>query len=67
MTEVEADVAEYRGSTLAERWRACEVVCSSLAMLAHWPAERRARYLEEREPPHPSYAGIMARLRAEAR
>ena len=63
--EVEADVADYRGTSLKERWQATQVVCSSLSMLASWPAERRARYLEDREEPHPSYAGIVARLRGE--
>ncbi len=60
--EVEEDIAAYREASLTERLRDLVLVCrSSTKMLAANP--HPARILRATEPPHPSYAGIMHRLR----
>lgn len=60
--EVEDDVGPYRGSSLEERLRDLVLVCRSatkmLATNPHW-----ARILRATDPPHPTYDGIMRRLR----
>lgn len=65
--EVEADVTDARACTPAERWAQLERLTSVLSWLRASGQTDLARVLELREPPHPSYAGIVARLRAERR
>lgn len=60
---VEADVADARSMTPAERWTALVGLCRSLAWLELRSPEERARVLEWRDPPHPTYSEIMRRLR----
>ncbi|MCW8140598.1 MAG: hypothetical protein KIT58_16990 [Planctomycetota bacterium] len=62
--EVEADVAEARGLGPGERWRQLERLSGVLAWVGAGGALDRARVLEHRDPPHPTYAAIIARLRA---
>lgn len=63
--EVEADVADARACTPAERWAQLERLTGVLAWLRSSGQTDLARVVEHRDPPHPSYAGIVARLRAE--
>ncbi len=63
--EVEADVADHRDLTPSERWRLLVGLCRSIPWLINSanPPEVVARILEDREPPHPSYHELVARLR----
>jgi len=56
------DVAPYRGMSLEEKGRAVEAVCRSAAAILTARPDRDA-VIALRDPPHPSYAVIMARLR----
>lgn len=60
---IESDVAEHRQQTPAERWRILELLSSTMDWLRVRPAEERARVLEWRDPPHPSYRELLERLR----
>lgn len=62
--EAEADVAEARGATPAERWSQAVRLSRSLAWLRTRPLEQQARVLEWRDPPAESYRQLVARLRA---
>lgn len=64
--EVEADVAPHRGQSMLDSWRDVESVCRDAAFLLAAQPDRD-RLLLERDPPHPSYPGIMRRLVAERR
>jgi hypothetical protein len=62
LEDIERAVAPYRGMSPEDTWRAVDSVCRDAAfLLAAHPD--RDRILVERDPPHPSYAGIMKRLR----
>ena len=60
---IEADVADHRDQTPAERWQTLVGLLSTLSWLNCRSAEERARVLEWRDPPHPSCRGIVERLR----
>ncbi len=60
---VEQDVAELRGLSPEDSWRVVDSVCLSAADVLSMRPDR-ATVLSERDPPHPSYDAIMARLRA---
>jgi len=60
---IEIKVAPYRDATLEEMGLASTAVCRAVAaVLAARPD--RDRVLAFRDPPHPSYATIVRRLRA---
>jgi hypothetical protein len=62
--EVESDVADDRDLTPAERWRILERLSPSAEWLVEAnPPELVASLLEWRDPPHPTYREIVARLR----
>lgn len=63
---VEADVAPYRGMSPADSWRVVEALSRDAALQLSTRTDRAA-IAAERDPPHPSYAAIMARLRSERR
>lgn len=63
--EVEADVAEAWSSTPAQRWSQLERLTGAMAWLRTSGTADLARVLEHRDPPHPTYAALVARLRAE--
>lgn len=65
--EVESDVAESRAATPTERWAQLERLTSVLAWLRTSGTADPARVLELRDPPHPSYRELIARLRSERR
>lgn len=60
---VERDVAELRALTPEETWAIIDAVCLSAADVLSMRADRLAE-LDRRDPPHPSYEGVMRRLRA---
>ena len=63
---VEADVAAYRGKTPEECWR--DVVSTArVAALALALQPRALRLAALDDPPHPSYAEVMRRLRQAGR
>jgi hypothetical protein len=61
--EVEADVAEARASSPAERWRQLEQLTGVLSWLRASGTTDPARVVEWRDPPHPTYGELIARLR----
>lgn len=63
--EVEADVADARSCSPGERWSQLERLTGVLAWLRSSGQTDLARVVEFRDPPHPSYAELIARLRAE--
>ncbi len=60
---VEKDVAELRRLGPEETWRIIDSVCLSAADILSARPDRIA-VLEERTPPHPSYASVIQRLHA---
>jgi hypothetical protein len=60
---VEKDVAELRALGPEASWRVIDSVCLSVADVLSMRPDRAA-VLSESEPPHPSYAAVMSRLRA---
>lgn len=63
VAEVEADVADSRASSPTERWAQLERLTGVLGWLRTSGANL-PRVLEHRDPPHPSYALLIARLRS---
>lgn len=63
-TEVEAELEAARACSPADRWRQFEQLTGVLAWVGTGGTSDRARVLEWRDPPHPSYAAIVQRLRA---
>ena len=62
--EIEADVADARDLSPAERWRILEALSGTSDWLAAAnPPEFVGKVLGWRDPPHPSYFEIVARLR----
>lgn len=61
--EVEADVAEARAMTPLERWEALVRLSKCLSWIRTQSPEHQARVLAWRDPPAPSYAQLVARLR----
>ena len=61
---VEADVAEHRDQTPAERWKVLVTLSQSLRWWASRSELERERMLEQRDPPHPTYPDIVRRLRS---
>jgi hypothetical protein len=60
--DVESEVAPYRGKSLEDTWQDIRSVCRAAAwILAKQPD--RDKVVAGREPPHPSYRAIIARLR----
>jgi hypothetical protein len=60
---VEEDVARWRGKSLVEIGEAVSA-CSRTAIRIVEASPVRDRILANEEPPHPSYPGIIARLRS---
>ena len=61
---VEADVADHRHQTPAERWEVLVTLSQTLDWWRSRPPEERERMLDLRDPPHPSYREIIQRLRS---
>ncbi len=61
---VEADVAEHRDQTPAERWQVLVTLSRSLGWWASRSEAERGRMLDQRDPPHPTYVDIVRRLRS---
>jgi len=61
---VEADVADHRDQTPAERWQVLVTLCRTLSWWQSRPQEERERMLDSRDLPHPSYLEIVRRLRS---
>jgi hypothetical protein len=63
---VEKDVAGLVGLSQEESWRIIDSVCLSAADLLSTRPDRLSVLLD-RDPPHPSFEAVMARLRARYR
>ena len=63
--EVAAEVDPYRGKSPEETWPDVVAVCRAAARLLAANPERD-RIVGEVDPPHPSYAAILRRLRSQA-